>query len=548
MRSPLVAACLLAATLPARAQTPAPAAPASEVALASLQGVVYDSLLTHRPLPGAEVWLEGTLLSAKSDGRGRFYFPQVPATRYRIVAYHPSLDSLGFSAPVRTIDLAGLPAAFLTLATPDGRTIYKRQCPGHARQASGMLLGTVRDARTSEPLAGAVVEVQWREWTIGSGPGDQGPRDEVASAVSDSAGRYRVCGVPTDAPVALITRRGGAVAGPVEVDLRGGLITAQHITIGTAPAEPGAAAEVAAEPAVEPLRRAGGRTVALQERRAPAAGAEAATISGRIRNSQGDTPVAEAEVRLFGRTTGAVSGADGGFTLGALPAGTHSLEVRALGFLPKRLTVHLVPGRTLQMAVQLEPTAYVLDPVKVTGESGNAGIAGFERRRAGGGGTFITEEQIRKRNPASTNDLFLGVAGMELRSVAGNTAVLMKRAATMTGKFGSAVCFPQYYVDGQPRQLGVTNLRTGELVALERGGAPVLDLGPNILVSPGEIHGIEIYRGLGAIPPEFARFDSGCGVIAIWTKRGKPNAYYRNQDDSVPEQAPLPDRHPESDR
>lgn len=40
------------------------------------------------------------------------------------------------------------------------------------------------------------------------------------------------------------------------------------------------------------------------------------------------------------------------------------------------------------------------------------------------------------------------------------------------------------------------------------------------LLDPKELHGVEIYVGIGTIPPEFSsmRQDAWCGLIAIWTK------------------------------
>jgi outer membrane receptor for ferrienterochelin and colicin len=40
------------------------------------------------------------------------------------------------------------------------------------------------------------------------------------------------------------------------------------------------------------------------------------------------------------------------------------------------------------------------------------------------------------------------------------------------------------------------------------------------VVSPASVEGIEVYRGLSTVPPEFLNPDAVCGVIAIWTRRG----------------------------
>src|SRR5438876_8402696 len=58
-----------------------------------LRGVVFDSLITGRPLDGAEVWIESTNRMARSDAAGNFVLGAVPPGRYRLTFYHPMLDS-----------------------------------------------------------------------------------------------------------------------------------------------------------------------------------------------------------------------------------------------------------------------------------------------------------------------------------------------------------------------------------------------------------------------------------------------------------------------
>jgi len=56
-------------------------------------------------------------------------------------------------------------------------------------------------------------------------------------------------------------------------------------------------------------------------------------------------------------------------------------------------------------------------------------------------------------------------------------------------------CYPQYYLDGQ------------ESTAYFARHTP-----------PHDVRGVEIYRGASETPGEFQNSNSGCGVIAIWTK------------------------------
>ena len=44
----------------------------------------------------------------------------------------------------------------------------------------------------------------------------------------------------------------------------------------------------------------------------------------------------------------------------------------------------------------------------------------------------------------------------------------------------------------------------------------------DLLPPPKDLAGIEVYPGASTIPPQFAGFNRGCGVILVWTKDGSP--------------------------
>ena len=50
----------------------------------SVRGVVYDSLISAAPLEGAEVWIEGTNRTARTDADGRFELPAVAPGRHTL--------------------------------------------------------------------------------------------------------------------------------------------------------------------------------------------------------------------------------------------------------------------------------------------------------------------------------------------------------------------------------------------------------------------------------------------------------------------------------
>lgn len=94
------------------------------------------------------------------------------------------------------------------------------------------------------------------------------------------------------------------------------------------------------------------------------AGQEAA-ISGVV-NSEGK-PVPYAPVAIPDLNIGAVAGSDGRFLLSDVPAGTHQLVVKALGFIQESQSVTIASGQTLSVAFSLRPDLLQLEEVVITG-------------------------------------------------------------------------------------------------------------------------------------------------------------------------------------
>jgi hypothetical protein len=487
----------------------APLAAQHEVAHSTrLQGVVFDSLFTRRPLADAQIWVEGTDQFTRSDARGRFALNAVPSGRYRVVAWHPAFDSAGFSAPMRLVDLTGLPSAFLTLATPAATTVYARQCPGTRPRASGVLLGSVRDADGATLPPGVRLEARWVEFDIGR---TGGQADRVAQALTDQEGRFRLCGVPNDVAVAVTAIAPDArSAGPIEVHLRQREVGTQRIEVAPPVSVPGTGA----------------------------------VLQGRVLSNEG-RPLAGAEVRTLDHRLATRTDPSGNFALSDLTGGSHTVEIRAIGFAPRREQATLRTGERRYLDAVLVRTAVALPEIAVTGRAPSPlDLSGFELRKRGGRGYFLDDEAIRKRRAVTTSDLFVGIPGVEVTATGGAGIVLFRRAEGQIGKFNRGSCLPQYFVDGVARQVGSEDAVSGEFnpigQVIGEVGLLQLDVGPGQLVRIEDLAGIEVYRGTADAPPQFSKLDAGCGVIVMWTRRGKPTAWYREQD--APPTDPLPER------
>jgi hypothetical protein len=172
----------------------------------------------------------------------------------------------------------------------------------------------------------------------------------------------------------------------------------------------------------------------------------------------------------------------------ALPPARYTLEVAAPGYSPGVWRITLRDGKTLEHVFDLEP-AYDLPGVVVEGKPTAIArrFADFERRRQARMGYFITKEQIERTGPATLIDILVTVRGVEQVCISNNCVAKMVRSPPG--------CYPQYFLDGN------------ESTPYFARNTP-----------PQDIQGIEIYRGSSETPGEFIGSNSGCGVIAIWTK------------------------------
>lgn len=495
-RSSLV---LIAAALAGLAVAPllvaqGPTASARRTA-AGLRGIVYDSLVTDRPLADAEVFLEGTSAIVRTDAKGNYAFTGLPAGKYTVGFAHPVLDSIGVTLPLRTIEVQAGTTAVLPLTTPSLATIFPRICGATLGEKTGLVIGRVNDADADSAIVGAVVEAEWTAFILQRGVT---PRNTVqtARAETDANGRFFLCGVPTDVAVAVRAGRADRFGGLVQLELEGKTVVLKNLSISLKDL-----AEVP-PPAAVPAPQAG----VVAARPAPAAATRGtATVSGVVMDASG-APIPAAEVRVIGAASAPVKvREDGSYSLGGLPAGTATVEVRALGFGPYRTIAELRRDRNTTVDVTISKQALQLDPVSVTGYSTLFDRSGFEERRKAGNGHFLTDEDLRRRNAIRVEDAFRGIPGVQLVPVGlAGYAVTFTRAGGQAGVFSGNTCYPSYFVDG--------SLFAG-LDPQVSGGLPI---------PPEDIRGIEIYGSLSAAPPQYSRLDSGCGIILIWTKRGAP--------------------------
>ena len=94
------------------------------------------------------------------------------------------------------------------------------------------------------------------------------------------------------------------------------------------------------------------------------------SIQGSITNQENDEPIMYANIVIGGTGTGTASDEKGNYYLLNLPSGRYTLEFSCLGFQTKRVENVLVEvDRTSRVNVKLQPTAIMMEPVVVTGQT-----------------------------------------------------------------------------------------------------------------------------------------------------------------------------------
>jgi len=164
--------------------------------------------------------------------------------------------------------------------------------------------------------------------------------------------------------------------------------------------------------------------------------------------------------------------------------------------------LHFDGHRFLQVEVRLHAEAVLLAPLEVIvwlDVDRSPLLDDFRFRSAHGTGLYITRRDIEARRPMYVTDMLRSVPGVQL--VGGGAGT---RPRIELGRGAGQGCATQIFVDGM----------------LMTRGAAAADIRLDDVVSPGSVEGIEIYRGLSTIPPEFLNAESQCGVVAVWTRRG----------------------------
>jgi TonB-dependent SusC/RagA subfamily outer membrane receptor len=243
---------------------------------------------------------------------------------------------------------------------------------------------------------------------------------------------------------------------------------------------------------------------------APAAtlGAQATTgtLRGRVTEGVSGRGVPEAQVTVNGTRLGAITNANGDFTLAAVPAGSRTITARRIGYQPVERTIVVGAGDNDIGSIALQVSAVNLNEVVVTG-TGTA----TEKRAVGTNIATVDSGLIARAQAVTIDQAMQGkIAGAQITQNSGSPGgggISVRLRGVNSFISGSD---PLYIIDG---------------VIVDNGSAQLADLGgrsnpQNRLadLNPDDIEHIEVTRGAAAAALYGSRANNG--VVQIFTKRG----------------------------
>ncbi|HEY4304998.1 MAG TPA: carboxypeptidase-like regulatory domain-containing protein [Gemmatimonadaceae bacterium] len=336
----------------------------------------------------------------------------VAATSLTLVTSHARAQS-------RVIDFSAQNDSTLSDATV--ARIWRSVCGGVAQQDSGIVYGTVRDAKTHLLVRDAYVDVVWTQLIVDKKQLHE--RRLKLDTKTDSNGVFGVCGIPGAEFVRIGAGQGGRLSALVELPPSRRRVFRRDLMLGV-------------------------EHDSLEQ----------GMVSGLVRDVESGSPLANARI-LIDDSVEVRSGDDGRFTARNLSTGTRQIEVLSIGMVPVVSAVDVFPNDSTPITLNVRRVT-ALDAVRISASRpGRSIIDGLEERRKLGGGYLLEAGQIFAHNDIAT--VLEEFPSTEVDRSRGDITVWTPTRA-------GALCQPDVWVDGaKSGQPILSALRMSEIVAVE---------------------------------------------------------------------------------
>lgn len=249
-----------------------------------------------------------------------------------------------------------------------------------------------------------------------------------------------------------------------------------------------------------------------------AVGQGTGTIRGRVSDAATAAPLASVQIRVDGTTLGALSRADGAYTITGVPAGSQFVSTRRVGYSPERIAVTVPAAGAATQDFALRAVATPLNEVVVTALGQTT-----ERRSLATAQQSVTGAAIAETQRENFVNALQGrVAGVEVVSSSGvpgaSSSITIRGVSSI-----SSSNQPLFIIDGLPMDNKTLHTAVfassfgGSSYSFENRGVDFTNRAADL--NPEDIESVVVLKG-----PEAAvlyGIDAANGAIVITTKRGK---------------------------
>lgn len=242
---------------------------------------------------------------------------------------------------------------------------------------------------------------------------------------------------------------------------------------------------------------------------------QSAVLAGRVLEDSTSRPVARAQIIVGALSRNVVSDSTGSFTMADVPAGLHTVRIRALGFVPVEQRLVFRADDRIDLDIELRRQVPTLSGVAVSANAVPSFLNEFNARRRLGQGRFLDTTDIAPFvNSQLATLLSAKIPGVRQVRFGGRTALASGRGiASMEQIPGGDVMDRQL---GAPKACYVQVIIDNVSVYQGQPDEPLFNSDQVNLLA---IAAIEYYTPSNR-PSEFKRAGGGpCGSLVIWTKR-----------------------------
>jgi hypothetical protein len=453
-----------------------------------VSGTLVDST-SGAAIANGKVLLRGTQLEGTTDGRGRFTISGVLPGEYTVDVRTPSLDSA--NAVHQSSVVVTDASTSVQIRAPTAAQIQASLCGARQLMEPGIIVGSVAMRGDSTPPKNVTVVAQWTDVAVRGSATSVGVDKQLRTLEtrSGSDGSFRLCGVPVNSA----------------------------LTIRATAESTDAAGEMGDVKIPNDKRFA--RVELVLDR-----GGAGSVFQGVVVSDSTNQPIAGAEVALPELGKSATTNERGAFRVDGIPAGTHQIMVRRIGFgaADTKLTFR---GREIVDRRVVLGRVVSLEPVKVTSTAFERRMMEFEENRRLGLGHFFTRVELEKVEGRRMSEVLAQSPGLGIIRGRGSQGwVMSRRSIPPCPDPLDAACMRQsgiYMPERFEQTQGILPSCYAQVYiddVLMNPTSPTEPFDINTL-APERIEAVEWYAGPSQTPLKYSRRDAKCGVLAIWMRR-----------------------------